>query len=286
MSSWLAVLALGESSFGTSPQNPDMPSLSAFIAPYVGSQTGFGLNLVHVPYRGQAPALTDLLGGQVQVSFAGIPSSIQYRSCAAACRWCHGQAVDVIGSQFAGSRQLQQRGGESDLILRDSNTGALQIYNINNNRLTGTASIAFPVGADWQFAGVAPISAAGASDLVLRNVNSGEFQVYNSFSIRSTAPRAWASSDRIGSSAASRPLLRPRQGRRLESDMMKRPCCVDRPMFAPSGFAANREKEGLRLVILTTLTYTDLTAERTRTPPERFQGSQVRGSGNPFVTGE
>jgi tripartite-type tricarboxylate transporter receptor subunit TctC len=37
-----------------------------------------GLNLVHVPYRGQAPALTDLLGGQVQVYFAGIPSSIQY----------------------------------------------------------------------------------------------------------------------------------------------------------------------------------------------------------------
>src|SRR6478609_3047055 len=78
MSSWLAVLALGESSFGTSPQNPDMPSLSAFIAPYVGSQTGFGLNLVHVPYRGQAPALTDLLGGQVQVSFASMASSIEY----------------------------------------------------------------------------------------------------------------------------------------------------------------------------------------------------------------
>jgi tripartite-type tricarboxylate transporter receptor subunit TctC len=37
-----------------------------------------GLNLVHVPYRGQGPALTDLLGGQVQVYFAGIPSSIQY----------------------------------------------------------------------------------------------------------------------------------------------------------------------------------------------------------------
>ena len=26
-----------------------------------------GVNLVHVPYRGVAPALTDLLGGQVQV---------------------------------------------------------------------------------------------------------------------------------------------------------------------------------------------------------------------------
>jgi tripartite-type tricarboxylate transporter receptor subunit TctC len=36
------------------------------------------VNLVHVPYRGQGPALTDLLGGQVQLYFGGIPSSIQY----------------------------------------------------------------------------------------------------------------------------------------------------------------------------------------------------------------
>ena len=28
-----------------------------------------GVNMVHVPYRGGAPMLTDLLGGQVQVSF-------------------------------------------------------------------------------------------------------------------------------------------------------------------------------------------------------------------------
>jgi hypothetical protein len=32
---------------------------------------------------------------------------------------------------------------------------------------------------DWQFAGIAPIHAAGASDLVLRNVNSGAFEVYD-----------------------------------------------------------------------------------------------------------
>ena len=37
-----------------------------------------GVNMVHVPYRGGAPAVSDLLGGQVPVGFAGIISSIEY----------------------------------------------------------------------------------------------------------------------------------------------------------------------------------------------------------------
>ena len=37
-----------------------------------------GVNMVHVPYRGAAPALTDLLGNQAQVMFPSMPSSIQY----------------------------------------------------------------------------------------------------------------------------------------------------------------------------------------------------------------
>jgi tripartite-type tricarboxylate transporter receptor subunit TctC len=37
-----------------------------------------GTNVMHVPYRGGAPALTDLLGGQVQVMFATMPSAIEY----------------------------------------------------------------------------------------------------------------------------------------------------------------------------------------------------------------
>jgi tripartite-type tricarboxylate transporter receptor subunit TctC len=37
-----------------------------------------GVNLVHIPYRGQGPALTDLLGGDVQVLFATAPGTSDY----------------------------------------------------------------------------------------------------------------------------------------------------------------------------------------------------------------
>jgi tripartite-type tricarboxylate transporter receptor subunit TctC len=37
-----------------------------------------GVNMIHVPYRGAAPALTDLIGGQVQVMFDTTPSSVGY----------------------------------------------------------------------------------------------------------------------------------------------------------------------------------------------------------------
>jgi tripartite-type tricarboxylate transporter receptor subunit TctC len=36
------------------------------------------VNMLHVPYRGGAPAMTDLLGGQVQVYFSTISESIEY----------------------------------------------------------------------------------------------------------------------------------------------------------------------------------------------------------------
>ena len=37
-----------------------------------------GIDMVHVPYRGGAPALTDLMGGQVQVMFGDLASSLEY----------------------------------------------------------------------------------------------------------------------------------------------------------------------------------------------------------------
>jgi tripartite-type tricarboxylate transporter receptor subunit TctC len=36
------------------------------------------VNMTHVPYRGQGPALSDLLGGQVQVLFATAPGTGDY----------------------------------------------------------------------------------------------------------------------------------------------------------------------------------------------------------------
>jgi tripartite-type tricarboxylate transporter receptor subunit TctC len=37
-----------------------------------------GINIVHVPYKGNSPALTDLLGGHVEMIFSGVPLLIPH----------------------------------------------------------------------------------------------------------------------------------------------------------------------------------------------------------------
>src|SRR5207253_1317414 len=64
-----------------------IPARSTWLLPGVGSSGHLagelfklmtGTDLVHVPYRGNGPALTDLLGGQVQVLSPTAISSIEY----------------------------------------------------------------------------------------------------------------------------------------------------------------------------------------------------------------
>jgi tripartite-type tricarboxylate transporter receptor subunit TctC len=41
-------------------------------------KTATGINTLHVPYRGSAPMLTDLIGGQVQCAFDNLPASVEH----------------------------------------------------------------------------------------------------------------------------------------------------------------------------------------------------------------
>jgi tripartite-type tricarboxylate transporter receptor subunit TctC len=45
-----------------------------------------GVNMLHVPYRGALPALTDLIAGQVHVMFDNMPSSIEHIRAGRLCR--------------------------------------------------------------------------------------------------------------------------------------------------------------------------------------------------------
>jgi hypothetical protein len=68
--------------------------------------------------------------------------------------------------------------GETDMLLRDVNTGKLQVYNIDNNQITGSAFLG-TIALNWQFSGIGNFGGAGTSDLLVRNSNTGDLQVYN-----------------------------------------------------------------------------------------------------------
>jgi tripartite-type tricarboxylate transporter receptor subunit TctC len=63
------------------PGKVNMASAGTGSAPHMAGElfnVMAGVNMVHVPYRGQGPALIDLLGGQVQVLFATTPGTTEY----------------------------------------------------------------------------------------------------------------------------------------------------------------------------------------------------------------
>src|SRR5258708_5855722 len=63
------------------PGKVAMASAGVGSGPHVAGElfkVMMGVNMLHVPYRGDAPAITDLLGGQVHVYFGTLPGSIEY----------------------------------------------------------------------------------------------------------------------------------------------------------------------------------------------------------------
>jgi hypothetical protein len=69
--------------------------------------------------------------------------------------------------------------GNTDMMLRDSNTGDFRVYNISNNQITASFLIG-DVGLNWKFSGIGNFSGIpGASDMILRNTDTGGLQVYD-----------------------------------------------------------------------------------------------------------
>ena len=65
----------------TNPGKMNMASFGNGSGPHVAGELFkmmTGVNIAHVPYRGPAPAFTDLLAGQVQVMFVAAPAGIGY----------------------------------------------------------------------------------------------------------------------------------------------------------------------------------------------------------------
>ncbi len=64
------------------PGKINMASAGSGSAPHMAGELFkilmTGVDMVHVPYRGQGPAMTDLLGGQVQILFAAAPGTADY----------------------------------------------------------------------------------------------------------------------------------------------------------------------------------------------------------------
>src|SRR5215469_15951236 len=56
--------------------------------------------------------------------------------------------------QFSGVGNFSSVPGESDLLLRNVNSGAFEVYNIANNQITGAALLG-TVGMDWLLGGFA-----------------------------------------------------------------------------------------------------------------------------------
>src|SRR5215831_2258811 len=117
-----------------------------------------GISLVHVPYRGDALALTDTISGQVQATFSTVPASLEYvrtrklraLGVTTATRWERLPDVPTIGEIVPGSSTWNgvavPRGTPQDIIEklnREINTG-LSDPKVRE-RITGLGNVPMPL---------------------------------------------------------------------------------------------------------------------------------------------
>ena len=80
------------------------------------------------------------------------------------------------------------RANETDMLMRNSNTGAFEVYDISNNTITSAAPMG-QVGLEWQVAGFGDFSGrADETDMLMRNSNTGAFEVYDISNNAITSP--------------------------------------------------------------------------------------------------
>jgi hypothetical protein len=79
----------------------------------------------------------------------------------------------------AGNAGLAGVANTTDMVLRDSNSGAFEVYNIRGNNIINAASLG-AVGLNWQFGGFGDFSSQpGETDMILRNSANGALEVYD-----------------------------------------------------------------------------------------------------------
>src|SRR5438094_4157648 len=89
-------------------------------------------------------------------------------------------ALGTVGLnwQFAGFGNFSSL-GESDMILRDTSTGGLEVYDINSSNQITNAAFMGMVGLDWQVAAFGNFSSMpGETDMVMRNTTTGGLEIY------------------------------------------------------------------------------------------------------------
>ena len=101
-----------------------------------------GVDMTHIAYRGNAPAITDLLGGQVQVMFDTMPASISYiragrlrpLAVTTATRWDGLPDIPTVGDFIAG---YEASGWYGLAVPKNTPTDVIDVLNKEVNAALG-----------------------------------------------------------------------------------------------------------------------------------------------------